>query len=146
MITQHKEYEIDDRPQRLDIGRIHGWLEKSYWSPGVSRAVVERAFANSALVVGAYHGEEQVGCLRAVSDKATFAWVADVFVDEAHRRRGIALAMVRFALEHPEFQGLRRWMLGTRDMHAVYAAAGFRQVDRPEPLMWFTPRKAVPTG
>jgi GNAT superfamily N-acetyltransferase len=74
-----------------------------------------------------------------VSDKTTFAWVGDVFVDEAARGKGVARAMVRFLQEHPELQGLRRWMLATRDAHGVYEGLGFRVVDRPELLMHWRP-------
>ena len=103
------------------------------------REKVERAARNSSLVVGAYRGGEQVGYLRLVSDKTTFAWVCDVYVDEVHRGRGIARAMVRFALAHPEHQGLRRWLLATQDAHDIYAACGFKPLDNPERWMFLRP-------
>ena len=119
----------------MDFARVHAWLSSSYWSPGVSRETVEKAARGSSLVIGAYRGVEQAGYLRVVSDKATFAWVCDVFVDEAHRGRGIAKAMVRFALADPEHQGLRRWLLATRDAHEVYRAVGFKPLPAPEKWM-----------
>src|SRR5689334_17057733 len=116
-------------PGRLDLPRVYGWLRAAYWSPGVRRDVVERAFANS-LSVGAYAADGgQVGVARAVTDCATFAWLCDVFVDPAMRGRGIARAMVRELMADPRLQTLRRWCLGTRDAHGVYAALGFAPVD-----------------
>ena len=139
MKRAHREYEIDDDPARPDFARVHQWLTNSYWSPGIARERVERAAAGSSLVVGTYLFEEQVGYLRVVSDRATFAWIADVFVDPAHRGRGLATAMLRFALEHPAHQGLRRWTLATRDAHAVYAKFGFMPLPHPERFMIFKP-------
>lgn len=134
----HERYELDDDLSRLDLGRVHGWLTSSYWSPGVTREIVERAAKGSSLVVGAYVGNEQVGYLRVVSDKATFAWIADVWVDELHRGHGLARAMVKFALDDPRHQGLRRWVLATRDAHEIYAACGFEAL--PEPQRWMIRR------
>ena len=137
MITRHDEYEIDDCRERFDMRRVCEWLSGTYWWGGSAQLEkVQRAHDNSALIVGAYFNNEQVASLRVVSDKTTFAWIGDVFVDPAHRRKGLALAITRFTLAHPEFQGLRKWMLATRDAHAVYAAAGFKPVDKPQTLMW----------
>lgn len=142
MIQTHEEYEIDEARERLDMARVHGWLASTYWSPGVARAVVERAAKGSSLVVGAYRDGVQVGYLRVVSDKVTFGYLCDVFVDEAHRGRGLARAMARFALTHPDHQGLRRWMLATLDAHGVYAELGFTPLPTPE--RWMTLRPGVP--
>jgi GNAT superfamily N-acetyltransferase len=134
-LTQHHDrYELDDDRDRVNVHRVHGWLTSSYWSPGVSREVVERALRGSSLVVSAYLNDEQVGYLRVVSDKATFAWICDVWVDQPHRGKGLARAMVNFALAHPDHQGLRRWVLATRDAHEIYAACGFQPL--PEPQRW----------
>ena len=115
-------------PGRLDLTRVHGWLRDEYWSPGIRREVVERAFANS-LSVGAYTADGQVAVARAVTDCATFAWLCDVFVAPAMRGRGIARAMVRELMADARLQTLRRWCLATRDAHGVYAAVGFAPVD-----------------
>ena len=139
MIRAHREYEIDDDLDRLDVARIHDWLANSYWSPGISRERVERAAVGSSLVVGTYLGATQVGYLRVVSDRATFAWIADVFVDGPHRGKRIANAMLRFALEHPAHQGLRRWILATRDAHEVYREVGFAPLPNPERFMILKP-------
>ena len=140
MIVDHRGYQIDDNQKRLDFERVRTWLASTYWSPGVTRERVEKAAKNSSLVVGAYQDEAQAGYLRIVSDKTTFAWVCDVFVDETHRGKGIAKAMLRYAQEHPEFQGLRRWVLATKDAHGVYAEVGFELIPNPERWMiWFPP-------
>ena len=139
MIRQHRAYELDDDPTRLDFDRIHSWLASAYWSPGIERKRVERAARHSALVVGAYRDGVQAGYLRIVSDRTSFAWICDVFVEETHRRQGLAKAMVRFALEHPDFQGLRRWLLATRDAHGVYAECGFAPLTNPERWMAHIP-------
>jgi GNAT superfamily N-acetyltransferase len=133
-------YELDENRERLDFARVHGWLTTSYWSPGVSRERVEKAAGGSSLVIGAYKDGEQVGYLRVVSDKTNFAWLCDVFVDEAHRGQGIAKAMVRYALEHPEHQGLRRLVLATRDAHGVYQEVGFEPLPSPEMWMYHAPK------
>jgi GNAT superfamily N-acetyltransferase len=135
MNLPHGEYEIDDALARIDFARVHSWLETTYWSPGIPRARVERAAAGSSLVIGAYQRDQQVAYCRVVSDRATFAWLADVFVDPNHRSRGLAKAMVQFALAHPDHQGLRRWVLATADAHPIYAACGFQPLFEPEKWM-----------
>jgi GNAT superfamily N-acetyltransferase len=125
---------LSDDPARLDIARIHGWLASSYWSPGIERAVVERAIAESHCL-GAYRGETQVGFARMITDHATFAWLADVWVDEAVRGQGIGKRMVAWFLDHPHFQGIRRFALATRDAHEVYASQGFTPLLRPDRYM-----------
>ena len=135
MITRLGEYEIDDALERVDLARVHSWLETTYWSPGVSREIVERAARNSSLVIGAYLDSTQVAYTRIISDRATFAWICDVFVDEPHRAKGLARAMISFALAHPEHQNLRRWLLATRDAHGVYRELGFEPLTNPERWM-----------
>lgn len=128
------DYQISSDPQRLDLSVIHGYLTRSYWSPGIPREVVERAAMNS-LCFGAYLGDEQVAFARLVTDRATFAYLADVFVLEAHRGRGLSQRLMAAVLAHPELQGLRRMLLATRDAHALYAKFGFEPVARPERFM-----------
>ncbi|HEY7088691.1 MAG TPA: GNAT family N-acetyltransferase [Tepidisphaeraceae bacterium] len=137
MRQTHNEYELDDDRSRVDVERVHGWLSGSYWSPGIFREVVERGIRGASLVVSAYdqRQSQQVGFLRIISDKATFAWVADVFVDESHRGRGLARAMLGFAMEHPEHQNMRRWVLATKDAHGVYESLGFKPLPYPERWM-----------
>ncbi len=140
MIVRQGAYEIDEARERLDFPRVQTWLTTAYWSEGIGQAQIERAAAHSSLVVGAYLDDTQAGYLRVVSDRTTFAYICDVFVDSAHRGRGLAKAMVAFALAHPEHQGLRRWLLATRDAHTVYGAVGFEPLPFPERWMLHAPK------
>jgi GNAT superfamily N-acetyltransferase len=121
-------WHVSTDPTLVQLDVVYPWLHGCYWSPGIRRDVVERAFANS-IVCGAYRGGTQVGVARVVSDQATFAWLCDVFVDESARGHGIASAMVRALIDDPRLQTLRRWCLATRDAHAVYRPLGFEPVD-----------------
>ena len=125
---------LSDDATRLDVARIHGWLASSYWSPGIERALVERAIAGSHCL-GAYRDGAQIGFARMISDHAAFAWLADVWIDEPARGQGLGRRMVGWFLEHPDYQGLRRIGLTTADAHGVYAALGFHPLKRPERYM-----------
>ena len=135
MRLQATGFEIDDDIERVDFDTVHSWLTGSYWSPGISREKVERAARGSATVIGAYVDGKQAGYARVVSDKATFAWLCDVFVGEEFRKRGIAKALVRFALDLPYSPDLRRWILATRDAHTVYEECGFVKLENPDRWM-----------
>jgi GNAT superfamily N-acetyltransferase len=114
---------------------VYGFLSSAYWSPGISREMVEKCVANS-LVVGVYDPDgRQVGFARMVTDYARFGWVSDVFVLEPHRRRGLGQRMVRALVEHPSVRTLRRIILTTRDAHGVYRKCGFEPLDQPERFM-----------
>ncbi len=126
------EWFVSLDPARIQLDVVYGWLHTCYWSPGIRRDVVERAFANS-LVAGAYRDGRQLGVARVVTDQATFAWLCDVFVDESARGQGIATALVKALLDDPRLQTLRRWCLATRDAHAVYRPFGFEAAD---PAIW----------
>ena len=125
---------LSDDPARLMIDRIHAWLETSYWSPGIARATVERAIAGSHCL-GAYRDGDQIGFARMITDHATFAWLADVWVEENVRAQGIGRRMVQWFLDHPDFAGLRRIGLVTRDAHGVYEALGFHALIRADRYM-----------
>jgi GNAT superfamily N-acetyltransferase len=125
---------VDTDPRRLDIGLIHAFLAESYWAKGVPIDVVRRSIVHS-LCFGLYEGERQVGFARVVSDRATFAYLADVFVVESHRGRGLARLLMKAVVTHPELQGLRRWMLATRDAHGLYERFGFTPLPAPERFM-----------
>jgi GNAT superfamily N-acetyltransferase len=128
-------YEISTDPARLDVGVIHGYLREAYWSPGVARDVVERSIAQS-LCFGLYAPDgAQAGFARAVTDGATFAWIADVFVLEPHRGRGLSVWLMETLLAHPELQGLRRRVLATNDAHGLYERFGFEPLRTPERWM-----------
>ena len=129
----------------VDFKRVHAWLASSYWSPGIDRARVERGAQNSALVLSAFDDAgSQIGFLRVVSDKTRFAYLCDVWIDEAHRGRGIAKAMVQHALDHPDFITITNWTLGTKDAQGVYAALGFRDIREPGayPNTWMVRRSS----
>lgn len=126
--------ELSDDKARLDIARVHDWLASSYWSPGVERELVERAIAGSHCL-GAYEGGVQVAFCRMITDHATFAWLTDVWVDEAARGKGMARRMVQWFIDHPSYAGIRRMGLVTADAHGVYAALGFTALARPERYM-----------
>jgi GNAT superfamily N-acetyltransferase len=127
-------YEISTDRARLDVPLIHEFLRSSYWSPGVPREVVERSIRNS-LCFGAFQGGRQVGFARVVSDFATVAYLADVFVLPEHRGRGVSKVLVRAVVDHPDLQGLRRFLLATRDAHGLYARFGFQPLARPDLFM-----------
>lgn len=129
-----QSFEISADPRRLDVKAVHAFLTTSYWSPGIPLATVQRAVENS-VCVGAYFAGEQVGFARAVTDKATFAYLADVYVLEVHRGRGLAKQMMEVLLQLPELQGLRRMMLATRDAHSLYERFGFKPLAAPARLM-----------
>lgn len=123
---------FDPAEQQLDV--IHGFLTTSYWSPGIPRETVARALEHS-LTASAFYGDAQVGMARVVTDHATMAYLADVFVLDAHRRQGLARRMIEALSAHPQLQGLRRWILFTRDMHPVYESLGWQRSAHPERLM-----------
>jgi GNAT superfamily N-acetyltransferase len=119
--------------QQLDL--VHAFLEGSYWAQAIPRHIVERAIANS-LCVGAFDTDgDQVGFARVVTDRATMAYLADVFVLPAHRSQGLARQMLEALDAHPDLQGLRRWLLFTRDMQPLYAKLGWTPIPHPERCM-----------
>jgi inosine/xanthosine triphosphatase len=132
---QGQTYSISSDPNRLQIEIIHDFLAKhAYWSIGIPRSVVERAIKNS-LCFGVFHGSRQVGFARVVTDRATFAYLADVFILEEHRGRGLSKQLLETILQHPDLKGLRRWSLATRDAHDLYARFGFQSLAAPERWM-----------
>jgi GNAT superfamily N-acetyltransferase len=133
-VAKRGEYELSDEQARLDVDAIHAMLTDTYWSPGIPRETVARALANS-LAFAVYHRGATVGIARFVTDRATFAWLADVFVLPGHRGQGLATWLVGTALRHPDLAGLRRVLLATRDMQKLYARFGFAPVANPGRLM-----------
>ena len=127
-------YVISDDKRRLDVRLIHAFLFQSYWSPGIPISVVERAIAGS-MCFGIYTGKDQVGFARVITDQATFAYLADVFVLEPHRGKGLAARLMQSIESHPQLQGLRRCMLATRDAHSLYQKFGYRALSAPERIM-----------
>jgi GNAT superfamily N-acetyltransferase len=136
MTWRRAEYEISTDPARVDRDLTWQFLTNdSYWAPGVPRDVFERSVAGS-MVFGIYRGQEQVGFARVVSDRATFAWIGDVFVRDEFRGEGLGKWLMACIVEHPELQGLRRWMLATRDAHTLYEKFGFTPL--PDPTRFMT--------
>ncbi len=119
---------------KLDVDVIHRFLTRSYWAEGIPRETVMRAIENS-LCFGVYNGSEQVGFARVVSDFATYAYIADVFILEQYRERGLGKELIATVMAHPELQRLRRWSLGTRDAHGLYAQFGFTALENPSRMM-----------
>ncbi len=128
---------ISTDPDRLDRPLIHEFLEASYWGKGIPREIVDRSI-EGALCFGLYEDGRQVGFARVITDRATFAYLADVFVLESHRGRGLAAWLMETILAHPALQGLRRWMLLTRDAHPLYRKVGFTELAHPERVMEMT--------
>jgi GNAT superfamily N-acetyltransferase len=134
-VWQRDEYTISTDRSRLDIDLIHDYISNhSYWGSGRARDVVECSIENS-MAFGVYYGEQQVGFGRVVTDYATFAWVADVFVVTEHRGRGLSKWLMEVIIAHPKLQGFRRWVLATKDAHGLYEQFGFTELRRPERWM-----------
>jgi N-acetylglutamate synthase-like GNAT family acetyltransferase len=122
-------YLISTDSSILNIGVIHNYLSKeSYWANNIPVEVVEKSISNS-LCFGLYHNQQQIGFARVVTDKATFAYLADVFILEEQRGNGLSKWMMEVIQSHPELQGLRRWMLGTKDAHGLYEQFGWTVLD-----------------
>jgi GNAT superfamily N-acetyltransferase len=131
-------YSISDEPERLQPEVIVEYLARAYWSNQRPRAVIEKSLKHSlcfGVYEGSYENQTQIGFARVVSDHATFAYLADVFILESHQGHGLGKWLVQTILEHPDLQGLRRWMLATRDAHGLYAQFGFVPLENPDRYM-----------
>ena len=128
------EYLISTEKSRLDLDVIHRFLSQSYWAQGIPREVVEQSLEQS-LPFGIYKDEQQIGFARVITDYATFAYIGDVFVLEDYRGLGLSTWLMQVVVEHPRLQGLRRWMLLTRDAHGLYRKVGFTAPASPERYM-----------
>ena len=141
MLASRDGYELSDDRERLDVDAIWGYLRTAYWSPGVPRDVVERSIAGS-LCFGLYApGGEQAGFARVVTDGVTFMWLADVFVLEEHRGRGLGVWLVESVLGDPRLRDVRTVLLATADAHELYARLGFEPLGEPRRWMrlWRVP-------
>ena len=127
-------YVVSTDPNRLDVAGTAEFLATTYWAPEISSSVVQRSVDHS-IAFGLYDGERQVGFARAVTDRATFAWMSDVFVRESHRGLGLGLWLARCVVAHPELQELRRWMLGSTTARGLYAKLGFTPMAATERFM-----------
>jgi GNAT superfamily N-acetyltransferase len=125
---QRSEFLISTDPGLVDVAAVEGFLRQSYWARERPFETIRRSVENS-LPFGLYKGGRMVGFARVVTDYATFAWLADVFLDEEFRGLGLGEWLVETALAHEDLRGLRRWMLATRDAHALYRKFGFECVE-----------------
>ena len=131
---------ISTDKNKINIEYVHDFLSHSYWSPGVPMETVTKAMKGS-LCFGVYDNDKQIGYARMVTDTATFAYLADVFIDENYRGKGLGKWLVKVILAHPDLQGLRRIMLATKDAHALYEQVGFTAINNPERYMVYDPKK-----
>lgn len=126
---------FSDDPKKIDPLRVHHYLStQSYWAEGIPLETVKRSIENS-LCFGIYKEEKQVGFARWITDKATFGYLADVYVEESYRGLGLSKKLMSLMLFHPDLQGLRRYMLATQDAHGLYAQFGFQAIEHPDRLM-----------
>lgn len=125
------QYWITTDTQRLDVDAIHAYLTRSFWAEGIPKATVAKAVANS-LCFGLFDGSAQVGLARVVTDRATYAYLCDVYVLETHRGRGLGKWLIETVMAHPDLQGLRRFQLVTRDAHGLYSRHGFAAPINPD--------------
>jgi GNAT superfamily N-acetyltransferase len=130
----HREFLFSTDKKKLDLIYIHNFLTQSYWAHGIPLQLVESSVKNS-LCIGIYTNSEQIGFARVVTDYTTFAWLADVFVDERFRGRGLSKTLMTFISSFEEFRLLRRFMLATRDAHGLYAQFAFKPLKSPDRFM-----------
>ena len=135
MKTLQGEYTISDEKNLLDLKIIHKYLsEESYWCNGIPIETVAKSIYGSHCF-GLYHFEKQIGFARVVTDHATFAYLADVFILSEHQGKKLSKWLMKTIVEHPKFQNLRRWMLATRDAHSLYEQFGFKPLEKPDRFM-----------
>ena len=128
------DYTITTDKQKIDIAYVHDFLTQSYWAKNIPLSVVQQSIKGS-LCFAIWHQQKQVGFARVITDEATFAYLADVFIDEHYRGRGLSKWLVQVILEYPSLQGLRRFLLATRDAHGLYSQYGFELLTHPERWM-----------
>ena len=140
---------FSDSPTLINIDVVHGFLSTCYWSHSIPRALLTKAIANS-MPFGVYEqatgSPRQVGFARVISDRATFAYIADVFILESHRGRGLSKLLMEHIQTHPDLQGLRRWCLLTRDAQGLYEKCGYGYLDNPKSFMHINRRDLYRTA
>ncbi|HLY69390.1 MAG TPA: GNAT family N-acetyltransferase [Puia sp.] len=135
MHWQKENYIISDEKEKLDVQYIHRYLSnKSYWAENIPLETVKKSIEGSTCF-GIYDGKNQIGFARVITDKATFGYLADVFIDEHYRQKGLSMWLMEVIMAYPELQGLRRWMLGTKDAHGLYEKFGFEPLENPNRVM-----------
>ena len=134
-VERHRgEYCVSSHSGRLDLAAVHDYLTKSYWSPGIPIEVLQRAIVGS-ICFGLFKSDSQIGFARVVTDRATFAYLCDVYVLDAYQRQGLGRWLMEVVISHPDLQGLRRFVLVTRDAHRLYEKFGFQPLARPDGYM-----------
>ncbi len=134
MCWKRDDCEISTDPGKIDIQVVHAFLANSYWANGIPLETVRRSIQHS-LCFGVYRNGKQMGFARVITDYATYAYLADVFVLEEHRGQGLSKWLMECVVGHPELQGLRRWALVTRDAHDLYKNFGFEEIRSPQRWM-----------
>jgi N-acetylglutamate synthase-like GNAT family acetyltransferase len=129
-----EHYLVSTDKSKLDVGVIHSYLSRSYWAENIPKEIVAKAIENS-LCFGVYNGNKQIGFARVISDYATFAYLADVFILEEERGKGLSKFLMECILKHKNLQGLRNFCLMTKDAHSLYARYGFKNIPQPENFM-----------
>ena len=140
----NNEFTISTERARIDIALVHDYLcNESYWAKNIPVAIVKKSIDGS-LCFGIYHHDQQIGFARVITDRATFGYLADVFIIERFRGKGLSKWLMQVIMDHPDLRGFRRWMLATRDAHGLYAQFGFRPLDKPERIMRWSPFNEYP--
>lgn len=127
-------YRFSSNRDEMDVEIIHGFLSSSYWSQNIPVETIKLALRNS-LCFGVFDGDNQVGFARMITDSATYAYLADVFILESHQGKGLAKKLIEYVLGHSQLQGLRRIVLATRDAHGLYKKFGFKSLANPDTFM-----------
>ena len=132
----HDAYRVSNDAADFNLLRVHRWLSQdAYWSKGISKDLVERGFSNYLAFHLLHDADGQVGVARMITDQASYAYLADVYIQPDHRSRGLGAFLMQHIAAHPNLQGLRRQMLATSDMHGLYEKFGFTALSKPEILM-----------
>ncbi|HEU0065293.1 MAG TPA: GNAT family N-acetyltransferase [Flavisolibacter sp.] len=129
-----KEYFVSTDKSKIDIEYVHNFLRTSYWAENISFDVIKRAI-NGSLCFSVFHLDKQVGFARVITDTATFAYLADVFIDPNYRGKGLSKLLMKTILKYPDLQRLRRFMLATKDAHGLYEQFSFKPITNPERYM-----------
>jgi GNAT superfamily N-acetyltransferase len=138
-------YDVSTDPSRLDVEGTAAYLDTTYWANGRPESMVRRSIEGS-IAFGVYDGEQQVGFARVVTDRATFAWVCDVFIRDSHQGRGLGIWLMRCVLAHPELRDLRRWLLASTSARGLYQRLGFTPLATPERFMQIDKRASGSAG
>jgi GNAT superfamily N-acetyltransferase len=139
MDLQKSAFTISSDKAKLNIPFIHQFLSQSYWAENIPIEIVQKSIEGS-VCFGVYDGQQQIGFARVITDKATFGYLADVFIGEKYRGLGLSKWLMETIVADPDLQGFRNWLLATRDAHGLYSKFGFKPLDNPERMM----RKNVP--